>query len=92
MLFRNDFKSYGISGIQEVHCLISPNPFSSVVRITTDQNNRLERIRILSVSGITYFESTGDKKVYDLSFLPSGFYIAEVYTDKGNTSVRLIKE
>lgn len=80
----------GIEGMNgPAHVQLFPNPTSSTLSILT--NAAIKETAIVDIMGKEIFRSSQDSM--DVSTLPSGFYIVNVYTESGGLiSGKLIKQ
>jgi len=80
----------GIEGMNgPAHVQLFPNPTSSTLSILT--NAAIKETAIVDIMGKEMFRSSQDSM--DVSTLPSGFYIVNVYTESGGLiSGKLIKQ
>lgn len=67
--------------------LINPNPAHNMISISGDD---IRKISVYTLDGNQLFQS--NKTVIDISSLPNGVYLANISTDKGIVSRKLIKE
>ena len=67
-----------------------PNPMQEFLSIYTD-NLTIKKIELYNISGVL-LASVFDSKTINVSSLPIGLYIAKVYSDKGNKTIKVIKK
>ena len=79
--------------INQITVSAYPNPSKSNWTISTQDSN-IEAIEVYNLLGKKVFVSTeiGNKTVIDSNGLSQGVYLAKIKTDKGQTTLKLIKE
>lgn len=78
----------GLQELAEGDVLIQPNPVDDKLVITT--NAVIQNVQIIDLSGVVQLE-TKDAEI-NVSHLSKGTYVVKVYTNKGETSQRIVKE
>lgn len=63
---------------------ISPNPFQDKILVEKENNKGEAKLKVYSASGALQFESilTGNKNLFNFSFLPEGIYFLNISSDK----------
>lgn len=75
--------------------VISPNPFQDILRVAVPDNQRIENVRLLDISGKTILGQSVQLHVKQLntSELPRGIYFLEVSMSDGRKSItKVVKE
>ncbi len=85
--------SVGINSPQENAFQIYPNPSHDIVNISTGDATT-GTIELMDLSGKIIFSKTftGSTTTIDLSAFANGVYFVNMYTDKGKSVARLVKE
>lgn len=83
------------TGIKEVETndlgfSISPNPIKTKAHINGE--SPIERIKLISLQGITVLENVGDIHSLDLSSFSSGIYFLQINSQGKTQNLKLIKE
>jgi len=83
----------GIETLQQKGILIYPNPTNGIINFDFSGNN-VQKIRISDITGKTVFEKVNieQNEVVDLSDFVNGIYVVTLQTDKGSSSLKIIKE
>lgn len=73
---------------------IYPNPVKDVLKIKTDNNEKVQELKIINASGQIVMSKTfsGDKTETDVRSLASGFYIVQITTSKGVVNKKILVE
>jgi hypothetical protein len=79
----------GLSFLLKNSIIISPNPASTTIHITTAENNY--QVEICDLTGRTY-PTTISKDQIDVSNLPTGIYLLRLKTEKGSVVKKFVKE
>ncbi len=68
---------------------IEPNPATSTIQISTDEN--VDELVIFNISGSIVMNDLDHNTPIDVSTLPDGMYIIHIKTEKGLRRSRFIK-
>ena len=68
---------------------ISPNPFTSSVKINLSENTKVKQIQVINAVGQTVYAST--ETALNLEHLPAGMYFVKVNTNQGIATEKIIK-
>jgi surface protein len=68
---------------------ISPNPFTSSVKINLSENTQVNQIQVLNAVGQTVYTSAETE--FNLEHLPAGIYFVKVNTNQGIATEKIIK-
>lgn len=73
--------------------LLYPNPATSIINLkfSADNDLKISSITIYSVFGQTVFSHNNSSDTIDISNLQSGIYLLKATTNKGNQSIKFIK-
>lgn len=73
---------------------IQPNPFSDLIMIQLENNERSATYEVLSVTGSSIEKGSlnGNSSALNLSSLASGVYLLKINTNQGQEIIRLVKE
>lgn len=73
---------------------IYPNPVKDVLKIKTDNNEKVQELKIINASGQIVMSKTfsNDKTETDVRSLASGFYIVQITTSKGVVNKKILVE
>ena len=89
-LYYSQQNSLSVSEMDDTKINIYPNPVSNV--LTVDSRSPLTKIEIFSILGQKEKEIISGFNAIQLNSLLSGFYIIKIYSEKGTTVRKLIKQ
>jgi len=78
--------------ISSNNIIISPNPASDYVNISSASSETIKRVVVINLSGSVIIDQTSDSQQVELSFSTynNGVYLVKVYTDKDSYIQKLI--
>ena len=91
---RQEFEVDGTLGIntEDIAAIkIFPNPTSNYLNISLPNNNYLKSAIIYDLNGKEIFKTNNNLEKIDLSRFQSGTYLLLLETEKGNKSLKIIK-
>jgi len=82
-----------LSNFNYNNCNIYPNPTNNIINISTPNEN-INQINVYDMLGSLLKSQKGnsDKEQVSIQELPNAIYLLEVKTDKGNKTVKIVKE
>ncbi|MBF8148754.1 T9SS type A sorting domain-containing protein [Winogradskyella sp. F6397] len=87
--FTNEALSVDNFEIQETTVNVFPNPAKNSFQI--DSNNSIERVELYNITG-QLLKTYSEEANYDISDLATGIYIANIKTQFGSKTLRIVKE
>jgi hypothetical protein len=94
----DNFSTGAVVSINEhsknIHASLYPVPFKDVLTISIDDPTNNYSLRILNILGKNVFESAISERnsSFDLNFLETGIYFAEISTPSGTSVRKIVKE
>ena len=79
-----------VSDIETSNIKIYPNPSSSIIHISS-QRNPLLSIEVFNLLGENILTRNTDLETVDISHLDTGIYLLKMYTERGATVKKIIK-
>lgn len=80
----------GIAEVNKATASIFPNPANDNIKITS--NSKIVSVEIMDVTGKVVLVNTSNDSNIDITTIPSGAYIARIYTVNGIVNSKFIKE